>query len=302
MVALNLKQRPMMKLKKYTMNTAALIITAMMFGCSAKSDLNGSASSVMAMKETAIEAQDAFFKHYDAEQVKHYFSPSYIQHNPHVPTGIAPVLGFLPVLEEAGTTYRNHRLLVDGDFVIMHNTYHNAEAFGAKNVVAFDVWRMENGKVAEHWDAIAPIATETASGRTQFDGPTTVVDINKTQANKKLIAAFMEDVFLGKAPEKIADYISTEQYDQHNVMVKDGLDGLNEALSALAAQNNMFQYHKVHRILGEGNFVLTQSEGFWNGKSQAFYDLFRLDNGKIVEHWDIIQEIPAQMAHENGMF
>ncbi|MCW8329260.1 nuclear transport factor 2 family protein [Photobacterium sp. SDRW27] len=112
----------------------------------------------------------------------------------------------------------------------------------------------------------------------------------------------MEDVFFGKAPEKISEYISTEQYDQHNTMVKDGLDGLNEALAYLASQNNMFDYHKVHRILGEGNFVLTQSEGRWNGKAQAFYDLFRITDGKIVEHWDIIQEIPEQMAHENGMF
>ena len=64
----------------------------------------------------------------------------------------------------------------------------------------------------------------------------------------------------------------------------------------------MFDYHKVHRILGEGNFVLTQSEGRWNGKPQAFYDLFRIKDGKIVELWDIIQEVPEEMAHENGIF
>jgi len=112
----------------------------------------------------------------------------------------------------------------------------------------------------------------------------------------------MEDVFFGKVPEKISEYISTEQYDQHNTMVKDGLNGLNEAIAYLVSQNNMFDYHKVHRILGEGNFVLTQSEGRWNGKAQAFYDLFRIQEGKIVEHWDIIQEIPSSMAHNNGMF
>jgi predicted SnoaL-like aldol condensation-catalyzing enzyme len=64
----------------------------------------------------------------------------------------------------------------------------------------------------------------------------------------------------------------------------------------------MFDYRTVHRILGEGNFVLAQSEGKWNGKTQAFYDLFPIENGKIVEHWDIIQEVPAIMTHDNGMF
>lgn len=256
------------------------------------------------LKSIAIKAQDAFFKTYSEEGVKTYFKTDYIQHNPHVPTGIEPVLGFLPVLKEGNTTYKTHRLLQDDSFIIFHNTYTNAEAFGANKVVTFDIWRMEDGMVAEHWDAVTPLVdkSETASGRSQIDGPTEIVDLNKTAENKALVGAFVNDVLLGKNPSKITDYISTTQYDQHNVNVKDGLEGLSEAIQYLTAQNNMFRYTKVHRILGEGNFVLTQSEGEWNGKPQAFYDLFRVSDGKIVEHWDIIQEIPEKMAHSNGMF
>ncbi|MEL6226695.1 MAG: hypothetical protein AAFR01_06695, partial [Pseudomonadota bacterium] len=58
----------------------------------------------------------------------------------------------------------------------------------------------------------------------------------------------------------------------------------------------------LHRVVGEGNFVLTQAEGTWSGKSVAIYDLFRVADSKIVEHWDVIQEIPSEMAHTNGMF
>ncbi|MGF1759117.1 nuclear transport factor 2 family protein [Photobacterium sagamiensis] len=283
--------------------TAALLTTvSLLSACTSTAADSNNQMVNSPMKQTVMKAQDAFFKDFDAEEMKKYFREDYIQHNPHVPTGLAPALGFLPVLKEAGLTYKTHRLLEDGDFIVMHNTYDNAEAFGAKEVVTFDVWRMQDGQVAEHWDAISPVIKETASGRSQFDGPTLVTDTDKTEENKQLIANFMEDVFFGKAPEKISEYISTEQYDQHNTMVKDGLDGLNEALAYLASQNNMFDYHKVHRILGEGNFVLTQSEGRWNGKPQAFYDLFRIKDDKIVEHWDIIQEVPEEMAHENGMF
>ena len=65
----------------------------------------------------------------------------------------------------------------------------------------------------------------------------------------------------------------------------------------------MFKYTKIHKVLGEGNFVLTISEGEWNGKQQAFYDLLRFENGKAVEHWDVIQEIPAEnLANQNTMF
>lgn len=254
------------------------------------------------LKIIAQKAQNAFFTDYDAQGVKKYFATDYIQHNPHVPTGIEPVLGFLPVLKEANTTYTNHRLLQDGEYVIFHNSYHNADAFGAKEVVAFDVWRMENGKVAEHWDNITPKVDKTASGRSQVDGITEIIDLDKTSSNKEIVTNFVNDVLFGKAPEKITNYISTEEYLQHTPMIKDGLEGLGEAINYLTSQNNMFKYKKLHKVLGEGNFVLTMSEGEWNGKTQAFYDLFRLKNDKIVEHWDVVQEIPEKMAHTNGKF
>ena len=254
------------------------------------------------LKTIANEAQDALFKEYSEEAVRRHFKDDYIQHNPTVPTGIEPIIGFLPVLKQGNTTSTTHRLLQDGEFIVFHNSYHNAEPFGANEVVAFDIWRMEDGMVAEHWDAITPKATETASGRSQTDGPTEIVDREKTAENKELIRNFVNDVLMGTNPSKISEYISSERYDQHNPMVKDGLAGLSEAIEALAAQNNMFQYHQVHKVLGEGNFVLTQSQGEWNGEPQAFYDLFRVNDGKIVEHWDVIQQVPKEMAHSNGMF
>ena len=254
------------------------------------------------LKEIAQKAQEAFFKEYSAEGIKKYFNKNYIQHNPHVPTGIEPILGFLPVLKEGNTGYTTHRLLQDGEFIILHKADHNAESFGGKEVVTCDVWRMENGKVAEHWDNITAKVEKTASGRSQIDGETEITDVDKTDTNKEIVTNFVNDVLFGKAPEKITEYVSSEEYLQHNPMVKDGLTGLGEAIEYLTSQNNMFKYQKLHKVLGEGNFILTMSEGEWNGKPQAFYDLFRLTDNKIVEHWDVIQEIPAEMAHKNGKF
>ena len=54
------------------------------------------------------------------------------------------------------------------------------------------------------------------------------------------------------------------------------------------------KYDKVHKILGEGNFVLVASEGTFGGKHTAFYDLFRVANGKIAEHWDCTKREPFQ--------
>jgi predicted SnoaL-like aldol condensation-catalyzing enzyme len=228
----------------------------------------------------------------------------YVQHNPFIPTGLEPFIQMLPVLQENGTTAENIRMFQDGNYVFMHNIWRNAKPFGADEMVSFDIIRLDDeGKVAEHWDAMTPLISETASGRTQTDGPTAAKDLDKTEANKALAKAMVEDILMGKNPIKIADYISAEQYDQHNPDIKDGLTGIIEAVEYLTAQDNMFKYTKIHKVLGEGDFVLTVSEGEWGGKKHVFYDLLRFENGQAVEHWDVIQPIPTEgLANTNGMF
>ncbi|MEL6646414.1 MAG: nuclear transport factor 2 family protein [Pseudomonadota bacterium] len=240
----------------------------------------------------------------DVDTMRELATPDYIQHNPFIPTGLEPFIDLLPVLAEAGTTAENIRMFQDGNYVFMHNIWRNAEPFGAAEMVAFDIIRVdENRKVAEHWDALQPLVTETVSGRTQTDGPTVATDLDQTEANKALAVALVEDVLMGKDPSKITEYISAESYAQHNPGIADGLEGIVAAVEALTAANNMFQYTEIHAVLGEGNFVLTVSEGQWNNTTNAFYDLFRMEDGKIVEHWDVIQPVPTEgLANDNGMF
>ncbi|MDD9718646.1 nuclear transport factor 2 family protein [Dinoroseobacter sp. PD6] len=240
----------------------------------------------------------------DVDTIRELANPDYIQHNPFIPTGLEPFIELLPVLAEAGTTAENVRMFQDGDYVFMHNIWRNAEPFGAPEMVAFDIIRVdENGRVAEHWDALQPLVSETVSGRTQTDGPTEATDLDQTEANKALAVALVRDVLMGEDPARITDYISAESYAQHNPMIGDGLEGIVAAVEALTAQGNMFQYTEIHAVLGEGNFVLTVSEGQWNGTTNAFYDLFRMEDGMIVEHWDVIQPVPTEgLANDNGMF
>ena len=72
------------------------------------------------------------------------------------------------------------------------------------------------------------------------------------------------------------------------------------------AENGLvMEYTKLHKVLGQGNFVLSMSEGkFGKGELTAFYDLFRIENGQIVEHWDVISSIPAKAdwKNTNGKF
>ena len=260
-------------------------------------------SSTMTNKEIVGTFLGAVLSN-DPATMREFANTDYIQHNPFIPTGLEPFIQLLPVLQENGTTAENIRMFQDGNYVFMHNIWRNAKPFGADEMVSFDIIRVdEDGKVAEHWDAMTPLVKETASGRTQTDGPTKATDLDKTEANKALAKAIIEDVLMGKNPGNITKYISAEQYHQHNPDIKDGLNGIVEAVQYLTAQNNMFRYTKIHKVLGEGNFVLTVSEGEWNGTTNVFYDLFRFEDGKAVEHWDIIQPIPTEgLANTNGMF
>ena len=63
-------------------------------------------------------------------------------------------------------------------------------------------------------------------------------------------------------------------------------------------------YSTIHKVLGEGNFVLTVSEGQIGGVHSSFYDLFRVENGKIAEHWDTIEPIASKETwkNQNGKF
>lgn len=257
----------------------------------------------MSKKETVGAFLGAVLQN-DPARMRELANADYIQHNPFIPTGLEPFIQMLAVLQENKTTAENIRMFQDGNYVFMHNIWRNAKPFGADEMVSFDIIRLdEHGKVAEHWDAMAPLTKETASGRTQTDGPSEATNLDKTEENKALAKAMVEDILMGKNPDRITDYISTEKYDQHNPQIKDGLSGIIEAVQALTSQNNMYKYTKIHKVLGEGDFVLTVSEGQWNDTTNVFYDLLRFENGKAVEHWDVIQEIPTEgLANENGMF
>jgi predicted SnoaL-like aldol condensation-catalyzing enzyme len=82
--------------------------------------------------------------------------------------------------------------------------------------------------------------------------------------------------------------------------IPDKLSGLGATLEALAKQGIFLKYDKIHKVLGEGNFVLVVSEGHFGKDYNAFYDLFRVENGKIAEHWDVIEPIPAKESWKNA--
>ncbi|XPV69884.1 MAG: hypothetical protein ACNI25_04745 [Halarcobacter sp.] len=274
------------------------VITASIFSGCAYTAEQKKEPKMLTNKQKVIELLNSIET--GATEPINYINPDkYIQHNLSIKDGLKGFGEVVAMLPKGSSSVKVVRAFEDENYVFTHTKYN---FFGAK--VGFDIFRFEDGKIVEHWDNLQDIVKNTASGRTQIDGETKITDLDKTDENKTLVKKLFEDIFFGKNPNKITDYISTEKYDQHNPYIKDGLAGLNEAITYLISKNDMFTYKKLHKVLGEGNFVLTISEGSWHGKPYSFYDLFRIENDKIVEHWDTIQEIPTKdkWANSNGKF
>lgn len=240
----------------------------------------------------------------DADKAASLLAESYIQHNLAYGTGRDAFVESVEYLAGAPvkTTVETVRAFEDGDKVFMHNLYNFA---GAGDQVAFDIFRFDaEGQIAEHWDNLADVAAPNPSGHTQTDGPAEATSKDKTEANRALVEAFLIDVMQGKHPEKTPEYFDGDAYIQHNTAIADGLSGLGAALDAMAAQGIQMIYDTTHMVLAEGDFVLGVSEGTFGGAHTAYYDLWRVEDGKIAEHWDVMATIPeaSEWANDNGKF
>jgi predicted SnoaL-like aldol condensation-catalyzing enzyme len=264
---------------------------------------NASAQSVTietANKDKVVEVLKSFETGNPAAARKWISANQYIQHNLAFPSRREALIGAIGQLKGAGVTYNVTRVIEDGDYVAVHSV---VNLFGSKSAV-FDIFRFENGKIVEHWDNLQPFAEPNPSGHTMIDGMTAITDLDKTAANKALVQKFAEDVFVNGNFAAMPDYIDGESYTQHNPMFGDGLSTVMQAFEGMAAQGIEAGYDKIHMVIGEGDFVLVVSEGTFNGSANAIYDLFRVKNSKLVEHWDVIETIPPQdqWNNTNGKF
>ncbi len=229
-----------------------------------------------------------------------YINPEkYIQHNLGVADGLEGFGALLENQPEEGFKVNVVRAFEDGDKVFTQTEY---DFFGAK--VGFDIFRFEDGLIVEHWDNLIEIIEETASGRSQTDGPTTITDQNKTESNKALVKEFYEKILINGQYHEMPEFFDGDNYHQHNPLIPDGVSGLTNTLAEMAEQGIIMDIQKLHYLMGEGNFVLAVGEGTFADKPTAFYDLFRVENDKIAEHWDVMAEIPPkeEWQNDNGKF
>lgn len=244
-----------------------------------------------------------------------------IEHDPWVPDGLGGDEKFIeerkaaaPEKYDSVDRYVNilHTLVTDGDLVaIKSHMFTSAKDPGRLFV---DIWRLENGKIAEHWDVIEPIEADPANpmpvgcgvGST-YEAARLIEDpvgnpacgnpdpSGDREANRKLVLDYMEmGMQAGRLAEAVNTYVA-EDFRQHSARIPPGrqqlIDYLEPRMAARRADN-----HKsvIGRVLADGDMVLvhrwTSSDS--DPRGTAVVDLFRLKDGKIVDHWDVMQRVP----------
>lgn len=226
--------------------------------------------------------QDGEIKEVD----ENYMGKTYTQHSTGVPDEKE---GFAKFFEDFFKRYPKRKMNIvraieDGNFVFLQvHQYLNG---GEAQWITADIFKSdENGRIIEHWDVIDEYPKEIGKVDPIY-GEFTITDLERTEENKKIIRRFLVDILQNKDYDIFNEYVSNNLI-QHNQKIEQGGTAYLKYL-----QENEVIYDFVFKVIGQGNYVVAYSKGIIGKQEYAVFDIYRLENGKIVEHWDNKEVMP----------
>lgn len=227
--------------------------------------------------------------------VEAYTGDRYTQHSTGVRDGVEGFVEFFTPFIERNPDREIDvvRSFVDGRFVFIQAA--QVLNGGEASWVTTDLFDTDgNDKIIEHWDVIAALGGTNPAGHSQIDGATEITDLDKTEENKAVVRRLLTEAFAEHPTAEFGEFISAESYTNHNPDAPDGLDALIGMDLAGRERGEALYYEKVYRIIGQGNFVVSLAHQVWNDIDYCAFDIFRLEDGMIVEHWDNVEPLPAE--------
>jgi predicted SnoaL-like aldol condensation-catalyzing enzyme len=257
-------------------------------------------------KGMAVHVLKRLFEDGDLSVADRYIRPDYIQHNPNAADGTEPLKEFVraAVAQYPNLQYNVARVLAEGDMVLVHGNVVNEP--GSRGSALVDMFRIQDGVIAEHWDVLQDVPETTVSGNDMFStvseprtnelGPR-----SETEASKEVAVRYFDRLVIERDPGAV-EYLAPE-YHQHNPTIASGSAGLREMFGAFFQQNPQMIVER-HRVVAEGNIVAIHAHYRDNPEDRgaSVVDIFRVLNGRIVEHWDVVQDVPETSANDNTMF
>ncbi len=219
-----------------------------------------------------------------AELITEFVLENYKQHNPTVAQGRAGITGMINYLKTLpmppeGAKSPIIRAIQEGDMVVTHLDIQ----FMGKHMVVIDLFKLKNGVLAEHWDAIQEVPDQTGMEITASNGTVGIDETASAENSKQVVNSFYQAILDKKQPVELLKV----GYTEHDPAVIGTGTTLDEYL--LTDHNREM---KIHQVIAEGDFVVVQSQFKRGGKGFVFYQIFRVEAGKIAEHWSVEQAVP----------
>lgn len=293
---------------KTTFLTLSLSLTATIVGCSPANESVKTENTVPMTQTNATLAKNALtmmFDKLDSSLVDTYYADGYIQHSPSIKDGKAGLKEAIEGMKQGNVSINREvvRVIAENDLVFIQS---RVSFGGGTPQIVGDLFRIENGKIKEHWDAMLQEVpkSQTKNGNSMIDGggdTTKMLTSEELTRNKQAVIDFIHKGF-AEGDKKALASLFGDEYIQHNPDVPNGKD----AVLGFITDGEGFPA-KVKNIVAQGDLVAvfveygTAGSNFHNG----IFDIFRLDdNGKIVEHWDMGGAIPPakEFVHNNGFF
>jgi len=230
------------------------------------------------------------------EAVAAYTGDRYTQHSTGVADGADGFVAFFEpfIARNPKRDIRILRALQDGPNVFVHA--HQSLNDGESVWITMDFFDSDAaGKIVEHWDVIAADQGPNAAGIGPIDGATNIEGHDPTDANKAVVRAYAETCLIRRDLSRAADFVDPAGFVEHSPRF--GGDWTGRAASD---PGGSLTYQELFLLVGEGNFVAALSRARWNGADLCQADLFRLADGRIVEHWEISEPVPPQADWANG--
>jgi predicted SnoaL-like aldol condensation-catalyzing enzyme len=241
-------------------------------------------------KEIALEVLTRAFTDRDPTVVEQLFSVNYKQHNPAIPDGPAAIAKMIPTL--TNLRYEPGMAVAEGNLVMVHGRY---TGWGPKPMVAVDIFRVEGGKVLEHWDVLqeeVPIAS-TANGNPMFTKP------REGELNHKAFVLAAFDALFNRRDYAAAEKFWSPTYIQHSAHIPPGRDGLFNLVKAAPPTLR----YESHLIMAEGDYVIAHGRFSGHGRPANWVacDILRIENGLLAEHWDVLQDESTRATSVSGL-
>lgn len=212
-----------------------------------------------------------------------YTGARLVQHRQGVRDGAAGFVEFVePFIERNPVRdVRIVRTIEDGRIVFLHAFISLNHGDSEWVTTAFFDTDADD-RVIEHWSVVAPCPAPTAAGRTAIDGPTEIRDLDRTGENKTIVRKMIKKVLSpGGKPSHVVRYFS-DSYVRHGDELADGVRSFLD----LAGAHEVLLYDEIVLLVGEGDFVATLCRVRKDDVAYAQTDVFRLEHGLIVEHWN----------------